>query len=320
MTKKRFYALVVLPLLAGLFLPACNANKASTELPVLKLALIPVLDTLPIHVAQNQGFFEKHGVKVEIIPVGSAPERDQLIVANQADGIVNEALSTMFFNKEEIKLVTVRYARAATAQSPLFSILAAKDSPIQTAADLQGVQIGISQGTVIEYLTERLLQAAGLTASEIATTPVPKIDVRMSLLSTGELKAAMLPEPFTSLAIQQGARIVIDDSIIPELSFSTLAFRKTVLDQQPAAMRAFLAAFEEAVQAINADPARWGSLMSEQKLVPASLSGSFKVPSFVAAGVPTEAQWADVLAWAKDKGLIERDISYQDSVDASFLP
>ena len=65
----------------------------------LKMALLPILDTLPMYVAQEEGLFAENGVTVEFIPVGSAAERDQVISAGQADGMINELVSTMFYNK-----------------------------------------------------------------------------------------------------------------------------------------------------------------------------------------------------------------------------
>jgi len=50
------------------------------------------------------------------------------------------------------------------------------------------------------------------------------------------------------------------------------------------------------------------------------LQGSFELPPFVTASVPTEAQWDDALAWALDAGLIEHRPAYIDSVDDSYLP
>ncbi len=67
-----------------------------------------------MYVAQKEGLFEKHGVKVELVPVASAPERDQVIAAGQADGMINEALSTALYNKDQVQVQIVRYARAAT--------------------------------------------------------------------------------------------------------------------------------------------------------------------------------------------------------------
>ena len=71
---------------------------------------------------------------------------------------------------------------------------------------------------------------------------------------------------------------------------------------------------------INADPGKWDSLLLEQKLLPEPLAGSYKLPPFQTAGVPSQAQWDDVLAWAKEKGLIQNDVSYQESVNPGLLP
>ncbi len=208
--------------------------EADTELPneaaepvTLKIAVLPIIDTLPLYVAQGQGFFAKHGVSVELIPVASAPERVQLMAAGQVDGTINETLAVMQFNKDGVQVQAVRYALRPTEGYGHFFILASGQSGITTPEGLKNVEIGVSQGTVIEYVTERLLQNAGLSADEIATIPVPKIPDRMSLLASGELQAATLPDPLGALAVQSGAVIVMDDSAHPEYGFSIYSFRKT---------------------------------------------------------------------------------------------
>lgn len=311
--------LTLLVLLITLLVSACSPAQP-TEVVTLKVAVLPILDVLPMVVAQQEGLFTKNGVNVELIPVGSAPERDQLISAGQADGMVNELASVMFLNQDQIQVQAVRFARTATADQALFRILAAKDSGIQSAADLKGVPVGVSQATVIEYLTERLLQAEGLSGDEIQTVAVPKIPDRLALLGSGELKAAMLPEPFSTLAAQQGATVVLDDTLRPEYSFSLITFRKAVIDQYPQAVRAFLAAVEEAVTLINADPQKYSGLMVEQKMVPAPLAESFKVPIYPLKGVPTQSQFDDALAWVKEKGYLNKDLAYTDCVNGSLLP
>ena len=40
------------------------------------MAVLPILDTLPMYVAQQEGLFEQNGVQVEFIPVASGAERD----------------------------------------------------------------------------------------------------------------------------------------------------------------------------------------------------------------------------------------------------
>ena len=311
----------LLPLLivTVLVLSACQPTQPG-ETVTLKVAILPILDVLPMVVAQQEGLFTKHNIKVEFIPVGSAPERDQLISAGQADAMVNELSSVMFLNQETIQVQAVRFARVATPEQALFRILAAKDSGIQSAQDLKGVAVGVSQATIIEYLTEHLLGLEGLSDEEIKVVAVPRIPDRMSLLASGELQAAMLPEPFSTLAAQQGAVIVLDDTRAPMQSFSLITFRKAVLDQNPQAVRGFLAAVEEATILINADPQKYAALMVEQNMVPAPLAESFQVPTYPLKGVPDEAQFMDVLSWAKTKGYLSIDLAYSDSVNDSFLP
>ncbi|HVN56038.1 MAG TPA: ABC transporter substrate-binding protein [Anaerolineaceae bacterium] len=303
---------------ASLILGSCTSQK--TEPVTLKFAALSILDSLPMYVAEQQGYFAAHGVKVEMIPVSSAPERDQLVAAGQADGEINEVLSTILFDQEKTQIQVVRFARAAAPNSPLFRILSSPSSGITTVEGLKGAQIGISDATVIDYLTDRLLAAEGFSANEIQTISVPKIPDRLALLNSGQLKAGVLPDPMASLAMKQGAVNVLDDTRHPEYSCSTIAFRKEVIDKHPEAVRGFLAAIEEAVTEINKDPNRWKTLLGEKKIIPAPIMDSFQVPTFVTAGVPSESQYADVLAWARENGLVKKEVPYSVTVTASYLP
>lgn len=309
-----FTLLVILSLL----LAACAPAQVS-DTP-LRFTALQILDFLPMYVAQEEGLFEKHGLTVELIPAAAPPVRDQLVASKQADGMINEISGTLFFNKDAVQVQIVRFARAATPETRLFSILASPQSGITTVEGLRGKKIGISDGTIIEYLTDRMLTAEGISPDEIEKTSTPNLTDRMALLNSGGLDAAVLPEPLATLAEQQGAALILDDRQYPEYSNSVITFRKDVLDSRPADVRAFLAAIEEAVEAINADPSKYETLLVDLKVVPAPLQGTFPVPAFVTAGVPSEAQFLDVLEWTQSKGLIAEDLSYADNVNDDFLP
>jgi NitT/TauT family transport system substrate-binding protein len=312
-----------------IFLSACAPQAAQTNpteavvvanSATLKIAVLPIIDTLPMYVAQQEGLFARRNVNVEFIPVASAPERDQLLAAGGADGTINETLAVMLFNKEQVQMQVVRYALRPSEEKGHFFILASGQSGITSVDQLKGVEIGVSQGTVIEYVTDRLLQTAGFTSDEIKTLAVPKIPDRMALLASGELKAGVMPDPLASLVVGQGGIIVTDDSAHPEYGFSVISFRKNVIDSNPVAIKGFLAAIEEATMLLNADAPKYKNVLSEQKLVPQPLLETYLAPVFPIAGVPTEAEWNDALNWLKEKGILTSNVSYADSVNASFLP
>ena len=310
--------LVSIWIVLSTLLVACA--QTPSEAPTLKIGLLPVLEALPMFVAESQGYFKNEGITVEFVPAASAAERDQLMQSGQIDGMINDLVSTVLYNKETQKISVVRFARTATPDSAQYSIYASKDSGFKTASDLRGVEIGISEGTVIAYVTDRLLKLEGLAATDIKTTPVVKIADRMQLLDQGKIKAATLPDPYSSLAAQGGAILIADDSKHNEIGNSVLSFSSATIKAKPNTVKKFLAALEKAVADVNADPSKYSAVLSDKKLIPAPLIGKYKLPKFPKASVPSEAQFADVQSWMKDKGLIANALTYDKLVDTSLLP
>ena len=297
-----------------------SCSQAPSETPTLKLGLLPVLEALPVYVADSKGYFKSEGISVEFVPVASAAERDQLMQAGQIDGMINDLVSTVLYNKDTQKIAVVRFARLATPSSAQYSILAAKGSGITKPADLKGVEVGISEGTVIAYVTDRLLEAEGLQPGDIKTTNIIKISDRMQLLDQGQLKAATLPDPFSTLALQNGATVVVDDRTHTDLGNSEWSFSVNTLKTKPNTVKKFLSALEKAINDINASPSQYNSVLIDKKLIPTPLAGKYTLPHFPAASVPTEAQFNDVQTWMISKGLLQSALPYSKLVDSSFLP
>lgn len=295
-------------------------TPASGESQMLRIALIPVMDVLPFHVAEQNGYFDQVGVQVESVPVKSPQERDTLMQTGQVDGMLTDLMSPVLFNQNEEQIKVVRTARKVYPDAPMFRLLAAPGSDVRSPAELAGVEIGISQNTVIEYLTDRMLVNAGLTPDQIATQEVGAIPVRFELLVNGQLPAATLPDPLASGALAAGAVVVVDDTTVPELSQSILVFSIEALEGDPEAVRRFLQAWEMAVDELNNNPDAYRDLLIEVGRVPESIQGTYQMPPFPEASVPTPEQLADVMQWALDKGLVQNDVPYERMVDDSYLP
>ena len=286
----------------------------------LKIALLPVLDVIPVFIAEQNGYFAEQSIQVESVAVKSAQERDVLIQTNQVDGMLTDLMSNGLLNKETVKVKAVYTARRSYPDAPVFRILAGPQTAIQTPADLRGVPIGISQNTVIEYFTDRVLAAEGLNPADIAVQEVSAIPVRFEQLMNGNIPAATLPDPLAQGAIAAGARLVVDDAGYPQYSQSVLSFRIDTLQGKPNTVKKFLIAWQKAVEELNAHPEKYQGLLIEKGRVPESIQDSYKMPPFPGPGTPTEAEIADVVAWLRAKGLIGRDIPYADMVDTAFLP
>jgi NitT/TauT family transport system substrate-binding protein len=306
-------------ILTALVVSSCSLGPQTSQEKSLKMGLLPVLDVLPFYIAQDKGYFEAEGVKVELVPVKSAQERDALMQAGEIDGQLTDLISTVLFDQEKSQVKVVAKARKAYADFPQFRIIAGPGVTVNGPADLANVKVGISQNTVIQYLNDRLLTEWGLSADQIAIEEVSAIPTRFEMLMNGQLKAALLPDHLAQAAIAAGGSLVVDDAAIPQYSQSVLAFSTTSLESKPEAVQAFLRAWNKAVADINKDPNAYRDVLIEKTRVPESIQGAYNVPQFPENEITSESEWADVVQWAQEKGLIKNIVAYKDAIDTSFM-
>ena len=310
---------VVLSLVFSWCLGVSTAIFAGQENTTLRLALLPIPDVLPVYVATEKGYFVEQGITVEALSVGSALERDQLVQAGSVDGMINEISGAATFNRDQARVKIVSIARSPIGDSPLFRVLAAPGSNLKTVADLAGVPIGISKNTVIEYITTRVLEAGGVSAQAIAYQSIPVLPERFQLLLSGQVQAAVLPEPLGTSAIAAGAVEIVNDTALKSVSVSVVTFTDEVLKNKSDTVKKFMVAWDRACADLNNDPGAFRALMLQKIRLPKNIQNTFNIPPMPRHEVPTKAQWDDVMTWMLEKKLLSAPLAYEGSVTEAFL-
>lgn len=289
----------------------------------LRLALLPVIDALPVHVSLADGAFATAGLAVEILPVASAAERDQVVQAGRADLVVADLVALALYRQAGLDMRAIRHSMRPAPGHPQFSLLAggAPETRPATLAGLRGA-VGISQGTVSEYVTTRLLEAADLPPGAVVLEAVPAIPARLALLRAGRLAAATLPEPPASVALRQGAVALADDArtSVPG-ACAVFVTRGAVAEAHPEALRAFLRVVGACSRRLAADPAAAVAGLRAARLLPPDLGDDFTPPPFPGETVPDRAAWDDVCAWLVATGRLKgAPPAWDEAITAAFLP
>lgn len=285
----------------------------------LRIALLPIIDSFPYHVAQAEQLFMSAGINVTGLAVSSAVNRDQLMQSGEIDGMLNELMTTANFNRHESRVKIVSVVRAADKTHPLFRILGAPGSPMQQASDLAGIHIGISRNTIIEYVTDRLLAHAGVPQNAIRKQSVPSIPERYQLLLQGRLQAATLPDPLAQSAMASGAVLLIDDRAIAGRSLSVLSFTSQALQEKRPAIRRFLEAWNLAVQRVNSNPRAYKTLLMAKIRIPPNVQANYQIPPFAYRQLPDRNQWQDVMTWMVARQLLDHPLDFNTSVASDLL-
>lgn len=320
MTRRlRTVLVVVLAVMLAASLSACSAGTPAQSggeaaPAAIRIGTLPTEDSLPLWVAEKDGLFTKAHLKVEIVPFASAQERDAALTAGAIDAFMGDLIAAASLRAGGVPVKVATVMLGATPAEGRFGIVARPGSTVTSLDQLAGKPIGTSSGTIQEYVLDQLMTQAGVSAEDVKKEEVKKVPVRFDLLMSGKLEAAMLPEPFLSLAESKGAKLVADDTGDQNLSQTVLVVAQKYVDDPAGAqtMTALLQVWNDAVAIVNADPASVRSLLVEKARLPKDLAATYKVNTYPTAQLPKQEQVDDVLAWMKSAGLLAKDVTYAD--------
>ena len=308
---------IVLPLLAALLavtVTACSTGApkqppSSQQMPSLRVGTLQTDDLLPLWVAQQQGLLDDAGLDVDIQVFQSAQEQIAAVTAGQIDAIMTDQVVGIQLAAAGTSMKFVTVMQAAPA-----GVVASADTGITTPADLAGVETGCASPTILEYIYDRALSEAGVPDDQIKTTEIKKLPVRLQMLTSGQIKAAVLPWTLFQLALDQGAVSVVGLDQAGPYTSTVLAYRADwlALDGASDAVTALLGQWDKAVGIINADPNAQRALLADKASLPAPLDTTYPVRTYPLSGPPPTQQVQDVIDWMSAKGYLTTPLSVSD--------
>lgn len=305
--------------------PAQPAGEPTAVQPVaIKIGTLATTDSLPLWVAEKRGYYAVEGMpSVEIVVFQSAQELAAAFASGAIDAAMTDIMMAANLAAGGNPLAIETIMLGSEPAQGRFAIVAGPKSGIKSVAELKGVPVGTASSTITEYVFDKLMAQAGVAEADIKAEEVKKMPVRFELLMSGKLKAAVLPEPFVSLALGGGATIPEggDDTKSPEnLSSSVLAvsnkFGET--EKGAATIAALLKAWDVAVAEINANPDAMRPILVEKARLPKPLETTFKVDTYPVAAKPDAALVQAVLDWMKAKGYLKGELTPADLLGAKL--
>jgi NitT/TauT family transport system substrate-binding protein len=242
-TTVKKYRMMNLFFLCVLLLSACGTapDQHSPEDITLRVPFTIWPGNYPIAIAQEQGFFEKHGVKVEIVYTESYPQTyiDYASGKNNAIPISIGDLLPLLEKRPSVVVMLTDDSRGAD------HLLVSDD--IQSVADLRGKRIGVNQGTYGDYWLRELLRANGMSITDVQWVNVVVENTLDEFPQS--VDAVHSYDPYTTDALDNGGHILLTSEDTPHWQIlSTFVFPTDIVEEHPEAVRGFVAAFFEGVE------------------------------------------------------------------------
>ena len=201
---------------------------------------------MPYYYAKDKGFFDKEGLRAEIIQI-----RSNLQVAGVASGELDfmSGVGTAFEAMRKgaaLRVVAVLY------RAPLFSLVGGPS--IKAAKDLAGKKVGVSRiGSESHNAAVWMLTQNGVDTRKVTFIQTGSTIVSMIGLQQNSLDASVLSPPFTGEMVVQGFKVLAKTSDVAESPFNGMATSQEKLRSRPERMRKSIKALLESFRRIKQD-------------------------------------------------------------------
>ena len=154
---------MVKTILFSLSLFFCSSSLMAMDHVTVLLDWFINPDHAPLIVAQQQGFFKKQGLHVDLIPPADPADPIKLVAAGQADiGVTYQPEFTMAVS-QGLPLVRI----GSLINHPLGCLLTLSSRHISTLKDLKGKKIGFDTGNNNHLGLKTMLNHAGLQLTDV---------------------------------------------------------------------------------------------------------------------------------------------------------
>jgi putative hydroxymethylpyrimidine transport system substrate-binding protein len=318
-------ALAVLAL--ALALAACGAKseEGGSEKQSFSLTLdfYPNPDHSGIYMAQRLGYFEEAGLDLTIHTPSDPAAPIRQVAAGRTDLAISYEPEVVLATEQGLDVVAV----GAIVDRPLTSMIWLKKSGIRGIADLRGRTIATAGIPYQDAYLKTILARAGLSLSDVRT-----VNVGYGLLPAivGGRAEAMLGgfRNVEGVGLRlRGKRpvvIPVDKLGVPTYDELVLVARREQLEEDPEAIRLFLAALARGTAAAKKSPgATTKALLNANKdLDPKLTEAEVKatLPLLSASGRMDPAKWGRFIGWMRGNGLISKRPAPAELLSNAYLP
>ncbi|MEY4561712.1 MAG: hypothetical protein RLZZ618_989 [Pseudomonadota bacterium] len=241
-----------------------HAESLSLDLAVSKGSV-----SLPIYVAQANGYFEREGVKVKLHECSSGKDCVRLLTEGQVSAATAaELIATL----NGLAHPDLAYIASISASSHQIKLVARKAAGIALPSDIVGKRIGTVMGSSAQYFLSSWLLFHDIPQERVKIVPVAP-DQAAAALSRGDIDVLSIWEPMASAAQKAPG---VEGALLPNprvytQHFGLITTRRAVQSQE-AALRGLLRALLSAERFIAEEPVKAREVLIARQGIPLALA------------------------------------------------
>lgn len=327
--KRRISPVIGVILALTFILAGCSASGQSSQGTGKLTEVTVLLDWYPnavhsfLFAAQQNGYFEQEGLKVNLETPADTNDAIKLLAAGKADLALSYQMQVLLSRSEGIPVVSV----AGIVKHPLNQLFVLSSSGVKSPKDLVGKKVGYPSMPLDEALVNTMVQQDGGNPEQVSYTDIGW-DL-IAAMTTGKVDAIIggYINHEKLLLEKEGIQMVTFDPSkygVPDYNELVLAASEKGLQEKEDVIRKFLtaAAKGQTYTSQHPDEALQILLDHENKDFPLdpdiekkSLNILLPLMDDGSAGFSPQsaASWQAVADWLKQQGQLKQDVNAEDA-------
>jgi NitT/TauT family transport system substrate-binding protein len=250
----------------------------------LKVGVIPIVDVAPIYLGQDQGFFKNHDIDLELVQESGGAAAVPGVVAGDFQFSFGNVTSVLLAASQNVPLRMVAEGNSSTGDpaTDFSGVVVPADSPIRTAADLAGRTVAVNNlKNIGEVTIRKVVEDAGGDPDSVKFIELAFPDMPAAVTS-GNVDAAWVVEPFLTAATSQGARKVVANfaEAVPNLTVACYFTTEQYIQQNPDVVDNFQAAIKESLQYAQDNPDEVRRIITTYTSISADIATTMALPAY----------------------------------------
>jgi NitT/TauT family transport system substrate-binding protein len=213
----------------------------------------------PLKVAEERGFFEKHGVDVDLKFFTDYTASIDALNAGQVDANTQTLNDTIAGASSGADLKIVVNTDFSAGNDAVIA-----DRSIGSIEDLKGTRVAAEAGVVDHFLLLQGLESKGLGEDDIDFRGLPT-DAAASAFAAGQFDAVAVFAPFTLEALKRpGSKVLFSSKDFPGSIPDHIVFGSDVVAERPEDVQGVVDAWYETVAYLKSNPEEARAIMAEQ--------------------------------------------------------
>ena len=255
---RKIYYILSITLLACL-LNACGGDddsaannndfyaQWSADTALVKMAVMPTLDCLPIYVAADHGMFERHGASVSLYTYDAQMDCDTAFKGGWVGAMATDLVRAERLKEQGMNLDYL------TATDLNWQLLSSRSSRVKRLSQMEDKMVAMTRYSATAMLADELVDTSGVVNEHVFRIQVNSIFVRLSMLETQVMALLLLPEPQATVARNMESPVLYDTRW-NNVSMGVVVMNDTTIADatlRKSQREAFLNAYNEACDSLN---------------------------------------------------------------------